>query len=102
MVHGLVHSTAVGDEPVVDASQCGQHAAANSGLLGDLTNGGLLRGLAEFDMALGQRPEHAAASVNAADEGRDLRITWAVDTVDDQPASGCFVHGSEPLRRAAR
>ncbi len=101
MVHGLVHPPAIGDEPVVDASQRGQHAAANPGLLGDLTNGGLLGGLTLFYVALGQRPQHPSASIDATDQGGDLRVPRPIDAVDDQPSSGCFVDGAQPVRRAA-
>ncbi len=53
MVDGLVHPPAVGDEPVVDAPQRGEHTAADAGLLGDLADGGLLGGLAQLDVPLG-------------------------------------------------
>src|ERR1700758_370223 len=101
-MHGLVHPTAIGDEPVVDTSQRGQHAAADAGLLGNLANGGLLGGLAELDVALGQRPQHPSASIDTTDKGRNLVVAWPVDAVDDQPAGRCFVHGAQPVRHAAR
>ena len=102
MVDGLVHSPSVGDEPVVDAAQRGQHAAANSGLLGDFTDGGLLGGLALLDVSLGQRPQHPTAPVDAPDQCRYLRFPRSVDAVDDQPAGGCFVHGAQAFRGATR
>ena len=102
VVHGLVHPPALGDEPVVDAAERGQHAALDSGLLGDLADRGLLGGLTEFDVALGQRPQHPAASVDPADQGRDLAVLRAVDPVDDQAARRCLVHGAQPVGSAPR
>ena len=102
MVHGLVHPAAVGDEPVVDASERGQHAAPNTRLLGDFTDCGLFGRLALLDVALGQRPQHPSTPIDAPDQRRDLLLAWPVDAVDDQPAGGCFVHGAQPLRHAAR
>ena len=102
MVHGLVHPPALGDEPVVDAAQRGQHAALDPGLLGDLTDGGLLGGLAQLDVALGQRPQHPAAPVDATDQRGDLVFARPVDAVDDQSAGRGFVHGAQPLGPAAR
>ncbi len=54
VVHGLVHTPAVGDEPIVDATQRGEHAAANAGFLGDLADRGLFGGFTHLDVALGQ------------------------------------------------
>jgi hypothetical protein len=53
-------------------------------------------------VTLGQRPEHATAPVDAADEGRDLGFTGSVEPVDDQAAGGGFVHSAQPFRPAAR
>ena len=86
MVHGLVHATALSDEPVVDAAECGQHTALDSGLLRYLTDRGLFSGFTEFDMALGQRPQHPAAPVDAPDQRGDLSLLGPVDSVDHQPA----------------
>src|ERR1700677_1754186 len=101
VVHGLMHPTAIGDEPVVDAPQCGQHAAANPGLLGDLTNSSLFGRLTLLNVALGQRPQHSSAPIDAADQSRDLRVARPVDTVDNQAAGRCFMHGAQALRSAA-
>jgi hypothetical protein len=54
MVHRLVHPAPVGDEPVVDAAQRGQHTASDPGLLGYFADRGLLGRFAEFDVAFGQ------------------------------------------------
>ena len=102
MVHGLVHPSALGDEPVVDAAERGQHGALDTGLLRDLADGGLLGGFTEFDVALGQRPQHAAAPVDAADEGSDLGFLGTVDAVDDKPARRCLVHGAQAFGPAPR
>ena len=99
MVHGLVHAAAVGDEPVVDAAERGQHVALYPGLLGDLADRGLFRGLAEFDVALRQRPQHPAATVDATDQRGDLLFTRPVDTVDDQSAGRRLMHGAQPIGR---
>ena len=85
MVHGLVHATPLGDEPVVDAAQRRQHAALDARFLGDLTDRSLLGGLTEFDVALGQRPQHPAAPVDAPDQRSDLTFLGPVDPVDYQP-----------------
>jgi hypothetical protein len=59
----------IGDEPEVDDAERRDDLADDPGLLGDLADGGVLRGLALLDVALGQRPEEAAAAVGAPDEG---------------------------------
>src|SRR5436305_12194162 len=102
MVHRLVDPATVGDEPVVDAPERGEHAAANTRLLGDLPDGGLLGRLTHLDVPLGQRPQHASAPVNAPDQRGDLLVAGAVEAVDHQPAGGCLVHRAQPLRYAAR
>src|SRR5271155_50688 len=101
MVHGLMHPPPVGDEPVVDAAQRRQHAALDSGLLGDFADRGLLGRLTELDVACGQRPQHPAAPVDAADERGNLLLTRPIDIVDDQSTGRCFVHSAQPLRAAA-
>lgn len=100
-MHGLVHAAAVGHEPVVDAPQRGQHAALDAGFFGYFSNGCLFGRLTEFDVALGQRPQHPSAPVDAADQGGDLRVARSVEPVDDQPAGGCLVDRAQPLRPAA-
>ena len=102
VVHRLVHPAAVGDEPVVDAPQRGQHAAADAGLLGDLPDGGLFGGLTQLDVPLGQRPQHPPAPIDAADQRRDLLVARSVEAVDDEPAGGGFVDGAQPFRHASR
>src|SRR5947209_3084047 len=102
MVHRLVDSATVGDEPVVDAAERGEHAAANACLLGDLPDGGLLGRLTHLDVALGERPQHPSAPVNASDQRRDLLVARPVEAVDHQPPGGRLVHRAQPLRYAAR
>src|SRR6185437_6381027 len=75
----------------------GQHAALDSGLLGDLADGRLLGGLALFDVALGQRPQHAPAPVHATDQRRDLSVLRSVDAVDDQSAGRGLVDRAQPV-----
>ena len=75
----------------------GQHAAADAGLFGYFSNGGLFGGLTEFDVSFGQRPQHPSAPVDATDQGGDLGVAGSVEPVDDQPAGGRFVHGAQPL-----
>ena len=98
MVHGLVHPSAIGDEPIVDAPQRGQYVAANSGLLRDLTNGSLFGRLALLDVAFGQRPQHPSAPIDTTDESGYLPVARPVDTVDDEPTGGSLMHGAQPLR----
>src|SRR5688572_23163062 len=69
MVHGLVHAATVSDEPEVDDPERGDDLADDPGLLSDLTDGGVLGGLALLDVALREGPEEAAAAVGAADQG---------------------------------
>src|SRR5271166_4960067 len=102
MVHGLMHPSPVGDEPVVDPAQRRQHAAVDPGLLGDLADRGLLGRLTLLDMTFGQRPQHSAAPVDAADQRGDLLFTGPIDTVDDQPAGRRFVDSAQPLTAATR
>ena len=97
VVHGLVHATALGDEPVVDAAERGQHAALDAGLLGDLADRGLFGGFTEFDVALGQRPQHPAAPVDAPDQRGDLGVLGSVDAVDHQAARRGLVHRAQPV-----
>ena len=101
VVHRLVHATALGDEPVVDAAERGQHTALDAGLLGDLPDRGLLGGFTELDVALGQRPQHPAAPVDAPDQRRHLTVLGPVEAVDHQPARRGFVHGAQAIRRRA-
>ena len=54
VMHGLMNPEVLGAEPVVDVAQGGEHVAADSGLFGDLANGGLFGSLALFDVALRQ------------------------------------------------
>ena len=65
VVHGLVDPAVLGDEPVVDGAERGEHPAADAGLLLDLADRGVLGGLAGLDVALGQRPEQPAPPVAA-------------------------------------
>src|SRR3546814_9758064 len=58
-------------------------------------------GLTDLDMSLGQRPQHATASVDPADQCRDLGVLRPVETVDDEPARGGLVHGAQPFGRAS-
>ena len=102
VVHGLVHAASLGDEPVVDAAQRGQHAALDAGLFCDLADRGLLGGLAELDVALGQRPQHPASAVHASDQRCHLTVLRAVDAVDHQTARRRLVHGAQPVRCAPR
>lgn len=101
-MHRLVHPPPVGDEPVVDTAQRGEHAAADPGFLGDLSDGGLFGGLAHFDVALGQRPQHPPAAIDAPDQGGHLLVAWPVEAVNDQPAGGGLVHGAQTLGLAPR
>ena len=101
-MHGLVDAAALGDEPVVDAAERGQDLPADTGFLGDLADGGLFGGLALFDVALGQRPQHPSAPVDPADQRGHLSFGRAVDAVDDQPARGGLVHGAQPRGGATR
>src|SRR5271168_2235930 len=100
-MHGFMYPATVGDEPVVDAAQRRQHAALYPGLFGDFPDRGLFRGLAELDVAFGKRPQHPAASVDAADQCRDLLFTGAINVVDDQSTGRRLVHGPQPLGSAA-
>src|SRR5271167_2261243 len=100
-MHGFMYPATVGDEPVVDAAQRRQHAALYTGLFGDFPDRGLFRGLAELDVAFGKRPQHPAASVDAADQCRDLLFTGAINVVDDQSTGRRLVHGPQPLGSAA-
>ena len=52
-------------------------------------------------MAFGQRPQHPAAPVDAADERGELLFARPVDIVDDQSAGRRFVHSAQSLRAAA-
>jgi hypothetical protein len=98
-VHGLVDAALLGDEPEVDGPERGQHAAADAGLLLDLADGRLLRGLAALDVALGQRPHQAPAAVVAGDERRP-RLTRA--PVDHEAARAGLVDASQAGRGARR
>src|SRR5690606_3712256 len=88
MVHRFVYPPAVGDEPVIDAAEFGDHHALDAGFLGHFPDRGLLGGLALLDMALGQRPQQPSASIGAADQGGAALFAWAVETVDDEAARG--------------
>ena len=101
VVDGLVHAPAIGDEPVVDAAESGQNVSVDAGFLGDFPDGGLLGGLALFDVSLGQRPEHPSAPVHPADQGSKLFLARPIDPVDDQSAGGGFVDGPKPRRGTA-
>ncbi|SIN50650.1 Uncharacterised protein [Mycobacteroides abscessus subsp. abscessus] len=94
-MHRFVHAPALGDEPIVDAAERGEHGAADSSLFGHLADGGLLGGLTLFDMPLGQRPQHASAPVGPPDEGSDLTVLGAVDAGDDQAAGRGFTHRAQ-------
>ena len=64
------------------------------GLFGDFSYGGLFGGLTEFDVPLGQRPQHPPPPIDAADQRGDLGVARTVEAVDDQPPGGGFVHGA--------
>src|SRR5919205_721014 len=98
VVHGLVHPAAVGDEPEVDDAERGDDLADDAGLLGDLPDGGVLRGLALLDVALGQRPQQPAAAVGAADEGGARPRDGVVR--DHQAPGGGLVDPPQPAARA--
>src|SRR5690348_17565323 len=97
MVHRLVHAAPLGDKPVIDTAERGEHAALDTGLLGDLTDRGLFGGLTELDVSLRQGPEHAPAPVDAADQGSHLGVIGPVDSIDDQPTRRCLVHGAKAI-----
>ncbi len=66
-------------------------------------DGGLLGGLAQSRCApLGS--DHTGRFVDAADQSRDLRVSWTVDTVNDQPSAdvSCTVRIRVDPRRGER
>ena len=78
--------------------RCAEHASADAGLLLDLADRGLLRRLALLEVALGQRPDQAAAAVVPRDERRtgDARAP-----VEDQAAGAGLVDAGQPGRGRA-
>ena len=60
-------ATVASVEPVVDRAQLAFDDARLAGLFGDLAEGGLSRGLAGLDAALGEPPHAAADGVDQAD-----------------------------------
>jgi hypothetical protein len=100
VVHSLVHASAFGDEPVVDAAQCGEHLALDAGFLSNLSDGGLLGGFPLFDVAFGQRPQHPTAPVDASDQRGELGVSGSVDAVDDQTARGGLMDGAQLIAAA--
>jgi hypothetical protein len=101
----LVDAAVVAGEPVIDRREVADDAPLDTGFLGDLAQGGLLRGLGTLEVALGQTPFDAARAVASGDE---RRIGNSVTYVDDDAARAGFrgnrqmraarAHGSRPTR----
>ena len=70
VMHRFVDAFALADKPVVDLAEGCDHRALNTGLLRDLADRGLFRGLAGLDVPLRERPHQPAAPVDSADERR--------------------------------
>src|SRR5690606_29131333 len=84
VVHRLVDTAALGDEPVVDTAEFGEDGTTYSGFLVDLAPRRFLGGLAPLDVPLRQRPQQPSATVGAADQRRGEFVGWPTETVDDE------------------
>src|SRR5665811_327433 len=93
VVDNLVDNLVRCGEPVVDGAQCGQDAADDAGLLGNLAHGCLLQRLVVLDVPLRQAPLDPAGAVATCDHRNTCD---SVVDVDDNPAGGGLLHCRQP------
>jgi len=98
VVDGLVHPPSLRDEPEVDRAETPQYLPRDPGLLSNLPDGRLLRGLSGLDVPLRQRPEQPTPAVRAPDERPPRNL---LSEVDDEPARARLVHSLQ-VRAATR
>jgi hypothetical protein len=97
VVDGLVNPRATLDERVVDRIEGPGDADLETGLLGDLAQGGLLAGFPGVGRSLGKGPGHdvAISPARPDDEVRDITLE-----PNDDPAGGCGGRVPQPRHGA--
>lgn len=69
VVDDFVDAAIVAGEPVVDGCEVAQDAAVYAGFFGYFAYGGLFCGFGSFEVAFGEAPFEASATVSTGDDG---------------------------------